>query len=105
MITLADGWDGPPLTVLDQNRGRSHRRDCPDSPGTDPDALARALAAAAVWGSCRIGEVLKGGGDTSATVRFACDKGPLDVSITLDPASGRLSQATLAPAADEACVP
>jgi len=75
------------------------------APGTDPDALARALAAATVWGSCRIGEVLKGGGDTSATVRFACDKGPLDVSITLDPASGRLSQATLAPAADEACVP
>jgi len=29
----------------------------------------------------------------------------MDVSIALDPASGRLSQATLAPAADEACVP
>jgi CubicO group peptidase (beta-lactamase class C family) len=75
------------------------------APGADPDALARALAAAAAWGSCRIGDVREGGGDASATVRFACDKGPLDVSITLDPASGRLSQATLAPSADEACVP
>ena len=74
-------------------------------PGLDADALARALAAAAAWGSCRMGDVLSGGGDGPATVRFACDKGPLDVSIALDPASGRLSQGTLAPAADEACVP
>ena len=74
-------------------------------PGLDADALARALAAAAAWGSCRMGDVLSGGGEGPATVRLACDQGRLDVSIALDPASGRLSQATLAPAAGEACVP
>jgi hypothetical protein len=74
-------------------------------PGLDPNALVRALAAAGAWGSCRMEEVLSGGGDGPAIVRFACDKGPLDVSIALDPASGRLSQATLVPAAEEACVP
>ena len=73
--------------------------------GAAADIVARSLAAAAAWGSCRVAEVRKGGGDASATVRFACDKGPLDVSIALDPVSGRLSQATLAPAAGEACVP
>jgi len=73
------------------------------APGAD--AVARSLAAAAAWGSCRVGEVRKGGGDASATVCFECDKGPLDVSIALDTASGRLSQATLAPAPEETCVP
>jgi CubicO group peptidase (beta-lactamase class C family) len=73
--------------------------------GLDADALTRALGAAAAWGACRMGDVLSGGGEGPATVRFACEKGPLDVSIALDPASGRLSQATLAPAAEEACVP
>jgi CubicO group peptidase (beta-lactamase class C family) len=75
------------------------------APGADAEAVSRSLAAAAAWGSCRVGEVRKGGGDASATVRFECDKGPLDVSIALDAAAGRLSQAKLAPAPEEPCVP
>ena len=75
------------------------------APGADADALTRSLAAAAAWGSCRVGEVRRGGGDTSATIRFGCDRGLLDASIVLDPASGALSRATLTPAPDEACVP
>jgi hypothetical protein len=75
------------------------------APGADAGKVARSLAAAAAWGSCRVEEVRRGGGDTSATVRFACDKGRLDAALVLDPAAGALSGATLSPAPDEACVP
>jgi len=44
VITLPDGRDGPPLTVLDQNRGHSHRRDCSHSPGTRRDGPADSQA-------------------------------------------------------------
>jgi CubicO group peptidase (beta-lactamase class C family) len=75
------------------------------APGADAPAVARALAAAGAWGPCRVSDVRRGGGDTSATVRFACENGPLDASLGLDPATGKLSRATLSPAPDEACVP
>jgi hypothetical protein len=73
------------------------------APGIDPTPLARALAAASAWGSCRVGTTLKGGGD-SATLRLACDKGELEARLERSPAGG-LASASLAPGGDDSCVP
>jgi hypothetical protein len=70
----------------------------------DPALVARAVAAAAAWGSCRVGPVRQGGGD-AATVRFSCDKGQLEARLAVDVPSGRLSSIALAPDPDEVCVP
>lgn len=65
--------------------------------------LSSALAAAAAWGSCRVGATREGGGD-SATLRLVCDKGQLDARLEAHPAGG-LKSASLAPSEDAACVP
>lgn len=75
------------------------------APGVDAGAVLRAIAAAGAWGYCRVGDVLHGGGDAETTVRFECDNGPLDVSLSLDADSGKLKTATVTPAADQICVP
>jgi CubicO group peptidase (beta-lactamase class C family) len=75
------------------------------APGVDAAPVSHTLVAASAWGSCRVGEVWHGGGDTEARVRFDCDHGPLDVSLALDAASGKLNAPTISPAAGEVCVP
>jgi CubicO group peptidase (beta-lactamase class C family) len=57
------------------------------------------------WGACRVGDPLAGDGSTRATVRFACDRGALDVGLQLEAADRRLASLTIAPASDTRCVP
>ena len=59
----------------------------------------------AAWGPCKRGEVLRGDGETSAVVRFDCERGRLDADLAFDKQSGRLTSVKLSPAAGETCVP
>ena len=71
--------------------------------GVDSAPILRQLEAAAAWGRCRPGPTLEGGGER-ATVRFDCEKGPLEARLEAS-AAGGLSAVRLAPGDDEACVP
>jgi hypothetical protein len=74
-------------------------------PGVDADAAARHVHAAAAWGTCVTDDVLSGGGGRSARVRLACSRGKLDLTVEVDPASGKVRRLALAPPAAGACVP
>ena len=72
------------------------------------ESLARAadsLATPAAWGRCARGEVLRGDGETTAVVRFDCERGRLDADLVFDKESGGLTSAKLSPADGETCVP
>jgi CubicO group peptidase (beta-lactamase class C family) len=56
------------------------------------------------YGSCRPGPVLDGDGTRSSRYRFQCERGALDVSLTLDEA-GRLAAASFAAPPGATCVP
>ena len=66
------------------------------------DARAQVDASRA-WGACKQGDLMSGGPD-SGTVRLACERGNLDMRLTVDPA-GLLTGLRIAPAAGETCVP
>ena len=68
-----------------------------------PKDLANQIEAARVYGTCRQGDLISGGPD-SGTIRFACDRGNLDLRLTVDSA-GLLTGLRIAPAAGETCVP
>ena len=72
------------------------------------ESLARAadsLATPVAWGRCARGEVLRGDGETTAVVRFDCERGRLDADLVFDKESGGLTSAKLSPADGETCVP
>ena len=71
----------------------------------DADAVTRQLHAASAWGSCRPDEVLSGGSDRGARVRLACARGNLDLTVEVDPATGKVRRVALSPAGPGACVP
>jgi len=73
--------------------------------GADADAMARQLRAAAPWGSCRPGDVLSGGGDRGARVRLACSRGSLDLTVDVEPATGKVRRLALSPSGNSPCVP
>jgi CubicO group peptidase (beta-lactamase class C family) len=73
--------------------------------GADADAAARQLQGAAAWGACAPDEVLPGGNERHARVRLACTKGGLDLSLEVDPATGKVRRLSLTPAGNRACVP
>jgi hypothetical protein len=56
------------------------------------------------YGSCRAGETLAGGGKVSASVRLECDRGALDLTLSLD-SDGKLSEARFERPPDVPCVP
>jgi len=90
---LAGRWDAQravTLATADFDFERAHRQ---------------LEAARTQWGACRAGDTLAGDGSTRAVVRFDCERGPLDVSLQLDAASGRLASLTIAPSRDAPCVP
>jgi hypothetical protein len=74
-------------------------------PAVDAAAVTRQLHAASVWGSCRPDEVLSGGSDRGARVRLACARGNLDLTVEVDPATGKVGRVTLSPAGPGPCVP
>jgi hypothetical protein len=51
------------------------------------------------------GEVLRGDGETSAVVRFDCERGRVDAELAFDRETGKLSSMKLSPADGETCVP
>ena len=73
------------------------------APAADRAATGRMLGAAARWGACRPAEVLDGDGTQSARVRLTCERGALDLSVSLDAASGKVTRLVLAPAGGNAC--
>ena len=71
--------------------------------GTDAGAASRQLHAASAWGACKPDEVLSGGSDRSARVRLACSRGSLDLTVDIDPATGKVRALALAPSGDTTC--
>ena len=71
----------------------------------DADAVARQLHAASAWGTCKPDEVLSGGGERSARVRLACSRGSLDLTVEIEPATGKVRRLSLVPSGNATCVP
>ena len=65
--------------------------------------IARSVAAASAWGSCRVGTTHSGGGET-ATLRLVCDKGELEARLDAR-SEGGLKSLSLSPGSDDICVP
>jgi len=67
-----------------------------------PDVAAQLLASRA-YGTCAQGDLMSGGSD-SGTFRLNCERGNLDVRLTVD-AAGLLTALRISPGAGEVCVP
>ncbi|MBP6702310.1 MAG: beta-lactamase family protein [Vicinamibacteria bacterium] len=68
-----------------------------------PKDVAGQIAAARVYGTCVANDLVAGGPD-SGTLRLNCDRGRLDLRLTVDSA-GLLTGLRIAPASGEVCVP
>ena len=75
------------------------------APSLDVERTRRYFAAAAPWGTCKIGETLSGNGTRSSTVRLVCDKGPMAARVTFDPNTRKLTGVDLIPLREQKCVP
>ncbi|MBV9096328.1 MAG: beta-lactamase family protein [Streptosporangiaceae bacterium] len=78
--------------------GHQWPADVPAAPGTDAALLARRLRMAAVWaGGCRLGAVKAGDGAASVAVELAGEYATLTLSLVIDPSTGQVRQAGVAP--------
>ncbi len=68
-----------------------------------PPDVAEQLEASRAWGTCARGELMSGGGE-SGTLRLNCERGNLDMRLTVD-AAGLLTGLRISPASGEVCVP
>ena len=68
-----------------------------------PADAAAQIGASRAYGSCAAGDLVDGGPD-SGTLRLNCEKGRLDVRLTVD-AAGLMTGLRIAPAAGQVCVP
>ena len=68
-----------------------------------PADVVAQLDASRAYGTCVQGDLMNGGPD-SGTLRLTCDRGNLDVRLTVDGA-GLLTGLRIAPASGEVCVP
>lgn len=68
-----------------------------------PPDVAAQIEASKPYGTCVPGDLMNGGWD-SGTLRLNCEKGRLDVRLSVD-AAGLVTGLRLAPAAGEVCVP
>lgn len=68
-----------------------------------PADVAGQLEASRAYGTCAQGELVSGGGE-SGTLRLKCERGNLDMRLTVD-AAGLLTGLRIFPAAGEVCVP
>jgi CubicO group peptidase (beta-lactamase class C family) len=75
------------------------------APGFDIERMRRQVAAAAAWGSCKVGEPLSGNGTRNSAIRFVCDNGPIAARIALDPNTHKLTSLDLVPLREQRCVP
>ncbi len=89
---LLGAWDAKTLEAL-------------AAPSLDLERTRRQFAAAAAWGSCKVGETLSGNGTRSSTVRLTCEKGPLAARVSVDTNTHRLTSVDLIPLREQTCVP
>ena len=75
------------------------------APGFDVERMRRQIAAAALWGTCKVGEPLSGNGTRNSAIRLTCHGGPLSARLALDPATHRLTSLDLIPLREQRCVP
>jgi len=68
-----------------------------------PADVAAQLDASRAYGVCAAGALVSGGGE-SGTLRLNCERGNLDLRLTVD-AAGLLTGLRISPAAGEVCVP
>jgi len=63
------------------------------APKVDRDAARKGFAqVAANQGACKLGKPTRSDGTSSASFRLTCEKGAADLSITLDPVTGRATE-------------
>jgi CubicO group peptidase (beta-lactamase class C family) len=75
------------------------------TPGFDIEKIRRQVAAAAAWGSCKVGEPVGGNGKRNSSIRLVCDNGPIAARIAVDPATHKLTSLDLVPLREQRCVP
>lgn len=75
------------------------------APGFDIEKMRRQVAAAAAWGSCKLGEPLGGNGTRNSSIRLECENGPIAARIALDAATHKLTSLDLVPLREQRCVP
>src|SRR5215208_5562366 len=92
IVKLLGAWDAKTVESL-------------AAPGLDVERMRRQFAAAAAWGSCKIGEPLSGNGTRNSAIRLVCDNGPLAARIALDPNTHKLTSLDLVPLREQRCVP
>ena len=68
-----------------------------------PPDLQAQIDGSRVYGACTVGDMI-GGGPDAGTIRLNCDRGRMDLRLTVDDA-GLITFLRLSPAAGEACVP
>ena len=68
-----------------------------------PPDVAGQVEASRAYGTCAQGELVSGGGE-SGTLRLECERGNLEVRLTVD-AAGLLTGLRISPASGEICVP
>ncbi|HEY1126622.1 MAG TPA: serine hydrolase domain-containing protein [Actinomycetota bacterium] len=91
VATLASGWNEEAATKL-------------LAAAVDRAKFRQQLGAvAALHGTCKPGEVVSGDGKTTATVRYDCTQVPVQTTLELDGASGRLTAVRFAKAEGTTC--
>ncbi|HEX6731670.1 MAG TPA: serine hydrolase domain-containing protein [Pyrinomonadaceae bacterium] len=75
------------------------------APGFDVEKMRRQVAAAAAWGSCKVGEPVGGNGTRNSSIRLVCANGPIAARIALDPGTHKLTSLDLVPLREQRCVP
>jgi hypothetical protein len=77
------------------------------APTVDAQATRKALAYVGLdHGACKLGEPVAGDGATSARFRLSCTSGVVELSVTVDPATERVTRLRTAPPRTSAyCTP
>ncbi len=67
------------------------------------DVAARLEATRSAYGTCKLGDVIEGDGVGTAKFMLACDRGALELSVSVE--EGRITKATFGRHAEAVCVP
>lgn len=98
---------GPAFTTvanaLVRSINQSERLDASLVSLSAPSDVTAQLEASRTYGTCVSGELVSGGGE-SGTMRLLCERGKLDLNLTVDSA-GLLTGLRIRPASGEVCVP
>ena len=92
VVKLIGAWDQKALEAI-------------AAPGLNVERVRRQFAAAAAWGSCKLGETLSGNGTRSSTLRLTCTGGPMAIRLGVDATTHKLTNVDLIPLREQRCVP